>query len=92
MLLPVFAGPGFGWSCCDVVDVGGNGGKVVLADGFWLSVKGSSMLSIVQECRRGLLSRHRACGRGRGVKGYHFSSTFTHSHSTTTFINLSKVS
>ncbi len=64
MLLPAFAGPGFGWSCCDVVVVVVvGGGRVVLAvlvDGFWLSVKGSSMLSIVQECRGGLLSRHRA--------------------------------
>lgn len=59
MLLPAFAGPGFGWSCCCDVVVGG-GGRVVLVDGFWLSVKGSSMLSIVQECRGGLLSRHRA--------------------------------
>lgn len=45
---------------------------VVLVDGFWLSVKGSSMLSIVQECRGGLLSRHRAWGerrRGRGGGG-----------------------
>lgn len=57
MLLPAFAGPGFCWSCCDV---GGGGGRVLLADVFWLSVKGSSMLSIVQECRGGLLSRHRA--------------------------------
>lgn len=67
MLLPAFAGPRFGWSCCDV---GGSCGRVVLVvlvDGFWLSVKGSSMLSIVQECRGGLLSRHRAWGeRGRG--------------------------
>lgn len=40
---------------------------VVLVDGFWLSGKGSSMLFIVQECRGGLLSRHRAWGeRGRG--------------------------
>lgn len=31
-----------------------------MVDGFWLSVRGSSMLSIVQECRGGLLSRHRA--------------------------------
>ena len=69
MLLPAFAGPGFGWSCCDVGG-GGGGGRVVLADGFWLSVKGSSMLSIVQECRGGLLSRHRAWGkRGRGEGG-----------------------
>lgn len=59
MLLPAFAGPGFGWSCCDV---GSSGGAVlvVLVEGFWLSVKGSSMLSKVQECRGGLLSRHRA--------------------------------
>ena len=76
MSLPAFAGPGFGWSCCDVVVVvvvgGGGGGRVVLADVFWLSVKGSSMLSIVQECREGLLSRHRAWrerGRGEGEGG-----------------------
>lgn len=37
---------------------------VVLVDGFWLSVKGSSMLSTVQECRGGLLSRHSAWGGG----------------------------
>lgn len=47
---------------------------VVLVDGFWLSVKGSSMLSIVQECWGGLLSRHRAWGergrrKGRGGGG-----------------------
>lgn len=40
---------------------------VVSVDGFWLSVKGSSMLSIVQEYRGGLLSRHRAWGE-RGEK------------------------
>lgn len=56
-MLPALAGPGVGWSCCDVR---GGGGGVLLADGFWLSVKGSSMLSVVHECRGGLLSRHRA--------------------------------
>lgn len=62
-MLPALAGPGVGWSCCDVR---GGGGGVLLADGFWLSVKGSSMLSVVHECRGGLLSRHRAWSeRGR---------------------------
>lgn len=42
-------------------------GMVALVDGFWLSGKGSSMLFIVQECRGGLWSRHRAWGeRGGG--------------------------
>lgn len=39
---------------------------VMLVDGFWQSVKGSSMLSIVQACRGGLLSRHRAWGGREG--------------------------
>lgn len=66
MLLPAFAGPGFGWSCCDVVGGVGRVVLVVLQDGFWLSVKGSSMLSIVRECRGGLLSRHRAWEEEKG--------------------------
>lgn len=51
VLLPAFVAPGVGGAAVMVV---------VLIGGFWLSVKGSSMLSIVQECRGGLLSRHRA--------------------------------
>lgn len=52
-------------------------GMVVSVDGFWLSGKGSSMLFIVQGCRGGLSSRHRAWGErgeGRRVGGASLSS------------------
>lgn len=54
---------------------------VVLVGGFWLSVKGSSMLSIVQECRGGLLLHHRAWRkRGRGEWGDGYLFYFRQSH------------
>lgn len=56
--------PAFGGPVLMVVVVVG---MVVSVDGFWLSGKGSSMLFIVQGCRGGLSSRHRAWGeRGGG--------------------------